>query len=74
MVKRNNEPPAADKAEVRVFYAEVKGSNESVQDALKTMLAVAMNRPSQPLRVISEQRVNGKAAALPPQPEAEEVE
>jgi hypothetical protein len=37
------------------------------------MLA-AMNRTSQPLRVISEQRANGKAAVLPPQSEVEEVE
>ncbi len=74
MAKRNNEPiSGADKAKVRVFYAEVEGNNESVQDALKTMLA-AMNRPSQPVRVISEQKANVNAAVLPPQSEVEEVE
>jgi hypothetical protein len=76
MAKRNNNEPnsGADKAEVRVFYAEVKGNNESVQDALKTMLAIAMNRPSQPPRVISEQKANGTAAVLPPRSEVGEVE
>jgi hypothetical protein len=74
MAKRNSDPPSgADKAKVRVFFAEVEGNNESVQDALKTMLA-AMNRPSQPVRVISEQRVNGKAALLASQAEVEDVE
>jgi hypothetical protein len=76
MAKRNNDPTSgSDKAEVRVFYAEVKGSNESVQDALRTMLTVAgMGRSSQPARVISDQKANGKAAVLPPQSEVEEVE
>jgi hypothetical protein len=46
MAKRNNEPiSGADKAKIRVFCAEVEGNNESVQEALKTMLA-AMTRPS----------------------------
>jgi len=41
MVRRNNEPiSGVDKAKVRVFYAEVEGNNESVQEALKTMLAM----------------------------------
>jgi hypothetical protein len=52
MARRNNEPAfSADKAKVRVFYAEVEGNNESVQEALKTMLAM-----SRPARVISEQK------------------
>jgi len=61
MARRNQEPPpGADKAKVRVFFAEVEGNNESVQEALKTMVS-AMSRP---VRVISEQRLNGKAAEL----------
>src|SRR5712671_2505999 len=64
----------SDKAKVRVFYAELEGNNESVQDALKTMLAVAMNRSSQPVRVISEQPANGKPAVLLQQADVEEVE
>jgi hypothetical protein len=60
MARRNNEPiSGADKAKVRVFYAEVEGNNESVQEALKTMLAM-----SRPVRVISEQKANGNAAVL----------
>jgi hypothetical protein len=60
MVRRNNEATSgADKAKVRVFYAEVEGNNESVQEALKTMLAM-----SRPARLISEQKVNGNAAVL----------
>ena len=60
MTRRNNEPTfGADKAKVRVFYAEVEGNNESVQDALKTMLAM-----SRPVRVISDQKTNGNAAVL----------
>jgi hypothetical protein len=74
MAKRNNDPTfGADKAKVRVFYAEVEGNNESVQDALKTMLA-AMNRSAPAVRVTSEQKANGRAAVLPPKVEAEEVE
>jgi hypothetical protein len=61
MARRNNEPiSGADKAKVRVFYAEVEGNNESVQEALKTMLS-AMSRP---VRAISEQKVNGNAPVL----------
>ncbi len=61
MARRNNEPlSGADKAKVRVFFAEVEGNNESVQEALKTMLS-AMSRP---VRVISEQKANGNAAVL----------
>jgi hypothetical protein len=45
MAKRNNEPTSgADKAKVRVFFAEVEGNNESVQEALRTMVS-AMSRP-----------------------------
>jgi hypothetical protein len=60
MVRRNNEISGADKAKVRVFFAEVEGNNESVQEALKTMVS-AMNRH---MRTIPEQRANGNAAVL----------
>ena len=71
MAKRNNEPVfGADKAKVRVFFAEVEGNNESVKEALKTMLS-AMNRSA---RVISEQKANGKTAVLLQQSDVEEVE
>jgi hypothetical protein len=61
MAKRSNEPiSGADKAKVRVFYAELEGNNESVQEALKTMVS-AMSRP---VRVISDQKVDGKAPVL----------
>jgi hypothetical protein len=70
MARRNNEPASsADRAKVRVFYAEVEGNNESVQEALQTMLAM-----SRPARVISEQRANGSAAVLLQHGGAEVVE
>ncbi|MBR0757314.1 hypothetical protein JQ604_34475 [Bradyrhizobium jicamae] len=55
---------------MRVFFAEVEGNNESVQEALKTMVS-AMNRPT---RVIQDQRSNGKTAVLLEQTEGDEVE
>jgi hypothetical protein len=71
MVRRNNEATSgADKAKIRVFFAEVEGNNESVQEALKTMLS-AMSRP---VRVISEQRANGNASVLLQQADGEVVE
>lgn len=61
MAKRNSEPSTgSDKAKVRVIFAEVEGNNESVQEALRTMVS-AMSRP---VRVISEQK-------LPSLPEAQ---
>src|SRR6185437_10924308 len=61
MARRNSESAfGTDKAKVRVFFAEVEGNNESVQEALKTMVS-AMSRP---VRVISELRSNGGAALL----------
>lgn len=70
MAKRNNEPTsAADRAKVRVFFAEVEGNNASVQEALKTMVS-AMNRP---VRVISEQKANGKGSVLLQEADVEEV-
>jgi hypothetical protein len=71
MVRRNNEPTSgAEKAKIRVFFAEVEGNNESVQEALKTMLS-AMSRP---VRVISEQKANGNAAVLLQHADGEVVE
>jgi hypothetical protein len=71
MAKRNNEPTSgANRAKVRVFFAEVEGNNESVQEALKTMVS-AMSRP---VRVISEEGANGRAPVLLQQANAEEVE
>jgi hypothetical protein len=71
MVKRSNEQASgSEKAKVRVLFAEVEGNNQSVQEALKSMVS-AMNRP---VRVISEQNVNGKASVLLQQGVAEEVE
>ena len=71
MVRRNNEPTSgADKAKVRVFFAEVEGNNESIQEALKTMLS-AMSRP---VRVISEHKANGNAAVLLQHADADVVE
>jgi hypothetical protein len=61
MAKRTNETVSGtDKAKVRVVFAEVEGNNESIQEALKTMVS-AMSRP---VRVIAEQKPNGKAAEL----------
>ena len=61
MAKRSNEPtPGSDKAKVRVFFAELEGNNESVQEALKTMVSAM----SCPVRIISDQKGNGKSPAL----------
>lgn len=61
MAKRNNDPASpADKAKVRVFFAEVEGNNDSIQEALKTMVS-AMSRP---VRIIHEQKNNGKSEPL----------
>jgi hypothetical protein len=71
MARRNNVPAfEVDKAKVRVFFAEVEGNNESVQEALKTMVS-AMIRS---VRVISEQKANGEAALLAQQADVEEGE
>lgn len=71
MARRNPEATSgADKAKVRVFFAELEGNNDSVQEALKTMVS-AMSRP---VRVITEQKADGKTTALMQQVDAEEVE
>ena len=46
MAKRGYEEAGVDKGKIRLLYAEVEGNNQSLQDALKTMVT-AMNRPSQ---------------------------
>jgi hypothetical protein len=44
MAKRGNDQGAdSDKGKIRIFFAEVEGNNESLQHALKTVVA-AMNR------------------------------
>lgn len=71
MAKRNNEPTSSsDKAKVRVLFAEVEGNNESIQEALKTMLS-AMSRP---VRAVSEHRVDGNSAALLEQADVDTIE
>ncbi|MCB1806448.1 MAG: hypothetical protein KDJ99_15265 [Candidatus Competibacteraceae bacterium] len=61
MAKRTSEATSGgDKAKVRVFFAEVEGNNESVQEALKTMVS-AMSRP---VRVVTDTRGNGKESFL----------
>lgn len=70
MAKRYSDPTfGGDKAKVRVFYTEVEGNNESVQEALKTMIA-AMSRP---VRVVTDGKSNGGAALLPQQTNVEDV-
>jgi hypothetical protein len=71
MAKRGSDQTlGADKAKVRVFFAELEGNNESVQEALKTMVS-AMNRP---VRVISEQKTNGGTTLLAQTADTEEAE
>lgn len=64
MAKRNQEPESTpDKAKVRIFFAEVEGSNESVKEAVKAMVQ-AINRPAAPVPA-SRLAGNGTVAALP---------
>ena len=44
MAKRGTEESGPEKGKIRIFFAEVEGNNQSLQDALKTVVA-AMNRP-----------------------------
>jgi hypothetical protein len=77
MAKRSgDQDPTPEKAKIRVFFAEVEGSNDSVREALKTMVA-AMNRPPQMLHA---PKTHGNSATPPalqeqadPQPESEEA-
>jgi len=70
MAKRNRElTGGGEKAKIRVFFAELEGSNESVQEALKAMVA-GMSRP---VRIIPDQNTNGKEPVLV-EADIEEVE
>ncbi|MGI3901590.1 MAG: hypothetical protein ACRYGP_27770 [Janthinobacterium lividum] len=61
MAKRSTESPSgADKAKVRVFFAQVEGNNDSIQEALKT-LTLAMGRSS---ATGAEPRIVGNTASL----------
>ena len=71
MAKRSSEPiSGTDKAKVRVFFAELEGNNESVQEALRTMVS-AMSRP---VRVISDQKADGRPTVLLEKGDIQEVE
>jgi hypothetical protein len=71
MARRNNEPAhLADKAKVRVLFAEVEGSNESVQEAMKAMLS-AVGRP---VRMITDQKPNGNTTVLLPHSDRKETD
>jgi hypothetical protein len=71
MSKRGSEQTfSVDKAKVRVFFAELEGNNESVQEALRTMVS-AMSRP---VRVISEQKANGGPVLLTQDADVEGIE
>ena len=50
MARRNNDSTGEDKAKVRVLFAEVEGNNETVQEALRTMIS-AMSRPARIVQV-----------------------
>jgi hypothetical protein len=60
MAKRGNDDAGADKGKIRLLYAEVEGNNQSLQDALKTMVT-AMNRPAQLITVASRIAPNSPA-------------
>ncbi|MBV7541033.1 hypothetical protein [Acidovorax sp. sic0104] len=46
MAKKPQDSPATtDKAKVRIFFAEIEGSNDSVREAVKSMVQ-AINRPA----------------------------
>lgn len=70
MAKRTFEPNVnGEKAKVRVFFAELEGNNESVQEALKTMVS-AMSRP---VRIISDGRGNAKNPTMIESGESEAI-
>jgi hypothetical protein len=62
MARRGNDPTGGDKAKVRVLFAEVDGNNESVQEALRTMVS-AMSRSVRMVHV----KANGELPAIAPQ-------
>jgi hypothetical protein len=60
MAKKGSDPSTVgDKAKIRVLFAEVEGNNESVQQALRTMIS-AMARPAQ----ITQQQVPNAHASF----------
>jgi hypothetical protein len=61
MAKRGNDDAGSDKGKIRLLYAEVEGNNQSLQDALKTMVT-AMNRPIQLVTAASRIAPNSLAA------------
>jgi hypothetical protein len=61
MPKRGNDGVGADKGKIRLLYAEVEGNNQSLQDALKTMVT-AMNRPVQLITAASRIAPNSRTA------------
>jgi hypothetical protein len=52
MAKKPQEVIGTDKGKIRLIYAEVEGNNQSLQDALKSMVA-AMTRPFQVVNGVS---------------------
>jgi hypothetical protein len=60
MAKKSQEVVGTDKGKIRLIYAEVEGNNQSLQDALKSMVA-AMNRPQV---VTAPSRINGNSTAV----------
>ena len=50
MARKHDQDPAPDKGKVRIFFAEVEGSNDSIREAIRTM-AQAMNRPPNVVQV-----------------------
>ena len=78
MAKRGGDDGALEKGKIRIFYAEVEGNNQSLQDVLKTVVT-AMSRPghtriaTNPQAALStqtEQAVSGEEVAG----DSEEVE
>src|SRR5690349_14326423 len=64
MPKKSQESEGVpDKAKVRIFFAEVEGSNESVKEAVKAMVH-AINRPAS-AAAAARLAGNGSAATLP---------
>jgi hypothetical protein len=59
MARRSNESTGDDKAKVRVLFAEVEGNNETVQEALRSMIS-AMSRPARIIQI----KANGDTPAL----------
>jgi hypothetical protein len=61
MARKNNDSTGEDKAKIRILFAEVEGNNETVQEAMRTMIS-AMSRPVKLVQVQS----NGEVKVLPP--------